>query len=1316
VDSIFAIVAITGLIAGGIAARMIWTARKPAPAAACCADAPPEGEAAPIEKREPWRRRLLDAIDYLRTRREWRYKAPWVVMLGERGAGKTSLLASLDDMHRQAADGREREIGVAPEKWLAKWHFLRGGVLIDVDGLLPTARAGSTNAKKWERLLDKIDALRPERALDGVMLTVSARTLLEAGGDKRRELAEDIYRQLCAVRDRFEFALPVYVVVTGADAVPGFAEFWRTRPERRPEMFGWSMPSQAESGTPEQWAEQMFDDLGARLKALQIAEAARKGSIADVDKFFLFPRHFQELRAPLKDWLSVVFQANAWRSGFLCRGVYFTGCIDPGAARTGEACKEVFFVDDLVTKKVLAEPGLANPDRQGHLSRNKLIRGLQMAGMAMFVGGLVWLAIDAWRLHRQIAILSDSIEAVRQTRTLPESGERCLPKDRIYELTTQISRINGDLRYWSMPVSFIVPKASGMGSDVIANQALQRVILPDVVCRLGLKAHELASHDSRLTAGQRANGVRAGAEAYGQARRLMVGHLQAIHALETNLARLKLISNQVPENARDKLLPEFIGLLEYAYGGALPPDVRNERGALSKALAKVDYEGRPALPAGMRGRFEKQLTAIANVLHDTLNRETAVGERLLKELSQDSTPASDSVRHFANWLIWVRSSWFGSTHLNNPCEEIRNELRPHINQLIKHHHYPDSLEGVPRRFDAGSCYRPLMQSLMEMRLAPEDRMFVRKNDALDVNPKLIPEMKGMATLVSLDFMQAPSAEAFLCQPAAAGWRTEQLFQASNYMREYQSFARNQGLPSVGVDPARQPLYDKLARRQLLTVLNSVMRQAQVLPSSGSPLQRASLDPTALADQHLAQESADFSKSVEPMLAVLRMFRQAGFSDEIKPIEQCVRNYAAANLGRIDQLAGASRLYEPGTDAVDGGFFDLGPLPVTKDYLARQVARSQVLTGYAAPFLALLKNTEPGDDAQRPNAQTAAYWSSGIIELARYTQAQDQNGQVAHLHNLFLKTFSGLNSANCAKTLAAYQPADPGNDLFSQRRRELEDRVRWRCSDKGRAQAYEAYHELAARFGRELQGRYPFAALSAPDAQPATVRSFFADYEAQRAMLHQLLDGLKGSQWNDMRRFIGQLDAASDFFRDNLLAGDTGQPVKLAVTFRALAKESPGSEQIVSWSITSGARSIGYPNRIGPLDWYIGQPLVLDLTWANRSIWRPVDDRHQSHLQTHGASASFSAAGEWALLRLIDMHRAKTAQADDGGLDPARVLLEFSVPVAPADSPAGKAPTGWMRAYLALGLSGKDAKTQAPAAVRLPPRFPHFAPPLPRHSN
>jgi type VI secretion system protein ImpL len=105
VDLAYQVIAGAGSAVGvfGIAAALLARrARKPAPVTApalagCCQDAA-AGEPLPPPRPLTLRDRIerfLNAIDYLRTRREWRYRTPWMLLLGERGAGKTSALASV---------------------------------------------------------------------------------------------------------------------------------------------------------------------------------------------------------------------------------------------------------------------------------------------------------------------------------------------------------------------------------------------------------------------------------------------------------------------------------------------------------------------------------------------------------------------------------------------------------------------------------------------------------------------------------------------------------------------------------------------------------------------------------------------------------------------------------------------------------------------------------------------------------------------------------------------------------------------------------------------------------------------------------------------------------------------------------------------------------------------------------------------------------------------------------------------------------------------------------------------------------------------
>jgi type VI secretion system protein ImpL len=91
--------------------------------------------------------RLLDALDYLATRREWRYAQPWVLVLGGKGAGKSSLVASVSANERHPKPGKADELKADG----MQWSFLRRGVLIDADGALANASEGSDGARAWAR-------------------------------------------------------------------------------------------------------------------------------------------------------------------------------------------------------------------------------------------------------------------------------------------------------------------------------------------------------------------------------------------------------------------------------------------------------------------------------------------------------------------------------------------------------------------------------------------------------------------------------------------------------------------------------------------------------------------------------------------------------------------------------------------------------------------------------------------------------------------------------------------------------------------------------------------------------------------------------------------------------------------------------------------------------------------------------------------------------------------------------------------------------------------------------------------------------------
>lgn len=1354
--------------------RALWRIRRPVvkpPAVpSLCGCAPPAARTVP-----DWITRWSLALDYLRTRREWRYASPWLLALGETGAGKSSLLASVPPQLQAELHGRQRQLAIEG----VTWHGIGKGFILDPKGQWPSAAAlpdsamaessatdahttvtvatttkttsaatnNSGNAKEWQRVLNELDALRPERALDGILLFVSAQTLQQAGREERQTLAENARRQLQMIEQRFEFALPVYVVVTASDSIKGFAAFWRSQaPWRREEMLGWSAPAQMGDGPPEVWAHAVFDHVGQQLQALQVETAAHCERIApiDADAFFLFPRHFAALRIPFADWLALVFQATPWQTTFFCRGVYFTGVIADDGARPpvqDTPRHDVSFVNDLLLEKILAEPRLGRPTRQGLWSRNGVIRRLQWSAIAAFCVLLLGFALTTWRIDTQVGQVVGALKLMQQlqaapaaattttaTTTTTTANHGCIGQEPVYQLIEQIARIDADAQSWLMPLSWFDHRLSTKSAHRIADDAFKNIILPGIACQLGQRATDVSnqtvSNQTALT--------------YPQALAALMAYVQDVQALEQNTARFQRLLGNPPFAKDPAPLTEFIALTDYAYRTALPAKLRHNSGLLPAALNSINpshFSGGLQLPSNLKGSASRHIDEQAGQVQRLLMSELQTGGIVLTKLEQKRQPILQNIKQFTAWLDWVRKSWLGSSASNNPLLQVQTDLAAKLQPLILQFGYPATPLGhASSQFEAAKLYPGAMQTLINMQLPEYGALFITIDGQITLNPRLLTELIGLESLVLVDYMQIDPILTFSCQGKVASWNGVYLNQALQYDKSYERFLAN---PLLRGAPA-QPLYQQLARYQLDLALNHSQQQAQAAALQ-SPTKTngnsGNSGNNANTELRISQDSTNFGKLLPALQSLQKIDQELGLNDSGTRLNQCVRQFSSDNLGQIQLLSEQSQLYQPtsapAASRTDANFFDLGSTPVIKDYLARQISRVQVLTGYAGPYLDFLNQSEPAASPPVANTASAPYWNNTVTELKNYALAKDPNAQASLLDTLFLKQFPDLSSGNCSKTLGAYQSPAFGNDLFSIHRQQLEKQVQLRCKGERYAQADAAYQALAKRFNRELSGRYPFGALEAGDADIGIVKAFFTDYAANSASLEASLAGLTDPQWNNARHFLSQLDSVGKFLQGSLLQGDVANvantantadsggdnatatasavaspgAVRLKVNFRAQGSAAVGSDQIASWSLSSAAKTISYPNRGNSLDWDYGQPLVLDMEWANRSLWRPAVGSDGGDVQIDGSTASFAASGNWALLRLIARHPPKAGIASDPA-DSGRVLLEFDVPLI-NNSGSGKALTANATLYISFKLSGSNAK--APASLKLPSVFPRLAP-------
>ncbi|MCB1037237.1 MAG: hypothetical protein KDD47_25635, partial [Acidobacteria bacterium] len=307
-----------------LAVLVLRARRRPAPVEMAVEAAPEEEEilreadaASEIEggDGEGLKRSFASAMKRLRRQASRRalYDIPWFLVLGASGSKPRDLLTDL---------GMGLPFGPPDQPLPAtgdgcNWWFFDGAVLLEVGEayLLRDTEAG-TDERGWRSLLGLLTRYRPERPVDGVVLTVSCLELLEArrrgamGMAELERRAGLIYRKLADARRKLGIDFPLYILVTGSEQLPGFRSFCASMPRHtRGEIFGWSSPYSLETSFSDIWVDEAFGAIGERLDKVLLEVFAQGEKAPDSAELFLFPQTLQALRESMRTYLRQVVNA-----------------------------------------------------------------------------------------------------------------------------------------------------------------------------------------------------------------------------------------------------------------------------------------------------------------------------------------------------------------------------------------------------------------------------------------------------------------------------------------------------------------------------------------------------------------------------------------------------------------------------------------------------------------------------------------------------------------------------------------------------------------------------------------------------------------------------------------------------------------------------------------------------------------------------------------------------------------------------------------------------------------------------------------------
>jgi type VI secretion system protein ImpL len=353
--------------------------------------APRPGEAAMAEVSGKFQSIMAEMKKSKLGGRKFLREMPWYVIIGPPGTGKTTALRQ-SGLHFPI-DLTDDLKGVGGTR-NCDWFFTEDAVLIDTAGrYVEQQSAPEADAAEWQGFLDLLKKHRGKRALNGVILTLSVQELL---GDETalRAHGREIRKRLAELRDRLGIRLPVYLMVTKADLIPGFeAYFGALGTREREQVWGATLSTDARIDATGIGRE--LKALSAELEKRLVGRLAEDVALDRRAEVFRFPAQVERVGAPLKVLIDAVFGESRYEETPWLRGFYFTSATQEGspidrlvgemargfgigaepAPARRHAERRSFFLRNLLTEVIFREAGLGTFDAAAEERRKWLWRG-----------------------------------------------------------------------------------------------------------------------------------------------------------------------------------------------------------------------------------------------------------------------------------------------------------------------------------------------------------------------------------------------------------------------------------------------------------------------------------------------------------------------------------------------------------------------------------------------------------------------------------------------------------------------------------------------------------------------------------------------------------------------------------------------------------------------------------------------------------------------------------------------------------------------------------------------------------------------------
>lgn len=454
------------------------------------------------ESQKALRLRFKDALRLLKTSSvyrghsaRWRDELPWYLVIGPQASGKTSLLdfSGLDFPLNKIERKLTRSTRGTEH---CDWYFAEHGVLIDTAGRYLTQPGDEVDASAWHALLGLLRKRRRERPLNGVLVTLPVDMLLSGLEEELSELADQVRNRLQEVHQTLHIDLPVYLVLSKADTLPGFAEFFDHLSREESEQVLGASFGKGQNGTDAVLLRAEFEALLTRLNSQVITrihqerDSQRRGRILD------FPHQLSTIGERLCLFVDMAFTGNRYQRASPLRGFYLTSAphlqqpvaeIDDDTSVIKPAHYQALptlhsgrsqFIHHLLSRVIFPQAQLAGLNKRERRRIHWKQRGLY-AGALVLMGvlGMLWAASFSAN-HDRLDKLRALAQQWNQQRSLLS------PRDDAREVLNVLDTQHAATQVFPSTFDVALHERSGLYQGGLANVVLEQAYARELEAQL----------------------------------------------------------------------------------------------------------------------------------------------------------------------------------------------------------------------------------------------------------------------------------------------------------------------------------------------------------------------------------------------------------------------------------------------------------------------------------------------------------------------------------------------------------------------------------------------------------------------------------------------------------------------------------------------------------------------------------------------------------------------------------------------------------------------------------------------------------------